>query len=161
MYKFLSWFKKKQHGESGTACRQVLGDFEIENLADNFSSCLKTDKQRWLISEPKEIRDILIAKVQKIYILFKRTLSVFLFSYRHVVPTPCAILTTHASAKSTVTMWLKRIVKRKKSKKIKQMIIAFGYTQPVRWQLLWQTTIFRNFRCSLTMTIPFGFIPTP
>ncbi|XP_057370682.1 uncharacterized protein LOC130691722 [Daphnia carinata] len=50
------------HGESGTACHQVLGDFEIENLADNFSSCLKTDKQRWLILEPKETRDIPIAK---------------------------------------------------------------------------------------------------
>lgn len=52
-----------KHGEG---CQQVMGgDFEIENLADNFSACFKGDKQRWLVSEPKEAGDIPIAKVQK------------------------------------------------------------------------------------------------
>ncbi|XP_046440525.1 uncharacterized protein LOC124191378 [Daphnia pulex] len=52
-----------EHGEGVGACQKVLGDFEIENLADNFNACLKAEKQRWLVSESKEnIRDIPISK---------------------------------------------------------------------------------------------------
>jgi len=51
----------------------VLGDFEIENLADNFNACLKAEKQRWLVSESKENRDIPISKVIIIFFLLNVT----------------------------------------------------------------------------------------
>lgn len=38
---------------------------EIENLAENLSACLKTEKQRWLLSSlKKEDNDIPLSKVR-------------------------------------------------------------------------------------------------
>ena len=74
------------------------GDFAIENLADNFSACLKTDKQRWLVSDAKEVGDIPIAKVDKLIVLNWKYGFCKLFSLRHAEPTPFVVLMTSASA---------------------------------------------------------------
>lgn len=50
---------------------------------------------------------------------------------------------------------------RKKSKKIKEMIIACGFTLLLRRRRLWQTTVSHNCHSFLMTTTPFGFIPTP
>ena len=85
----------------------MLGDFEIENLADNFNTCLKAEKQRWLVSESKENRDIPISKVIIIFLFAETDVNIILsLIHRLVVPIQFVDLMMRASVKSTVTTWL-------------------------------------------------------
>jgi hypothetical protein len=81
MRKYHYYYYYYKHGEGVGACQKVLGDFEIENLADNFNACLKAEKQRWLVSESKEnIRDIPISKVRLIILFTLIDVNNFFFS---------------------------------------------------------------------------------
>lgn len=148
-----------KHGEG---CQQVMGgDFEIENLADNFSACFKGDKQRWLVSESKEAGDIPITKVQRWYWFDCKCISThFWTNLRHAEPTPFVVLMMPASAMSTVTIWLEKIVRKKKNKKTNQVTIDIGCALQVHWQLHWQPTKALNSHCSPMTTTPTGYIPT-